>query len=132
MSQKRKSKLKKGNKQKKRMSQIGTPCSNVPFPILNQKGGLGNDDNASSFGGEDLNGVIKTPMTLKIGKKIRELIQLSNFCLPSDDLLLQGRWPQLPSALESLTSVFGMGTGVSSPPLSLGKLFNWTCTIISI
>ncbi len=50
--------------------------------------------------------------------------QLFRQQLPSNDLLLQGRWPQLPSALESLTSVFGMGTGVSSPPLSLGKLFN--------
>jgi hypothetical protein len=31
---------------------------------------------------------------------------------------LAGARPQLPSALESLTSVFGMGTGVTSPPSS--------------
>ena len=40
---------------------------------------------------------------------------------PSSDLLLQGRWPQLPSALEGLTSVFGMGTGVSPPLSPLGN-----------
>ena len=32
------------------------------------------------------------------------------------DLLSHGGNPAVPSALESLTSVFGMGTGVSSPP----------------
>ena len=53
-------------------------------------------------------------------------MQLSNFCLPSDDLLSQGRWPQLPSALESLTSVFGMGTGVASPLESPGFHAVWT------
>ena len=33
-----------------------------------------------------------------------------------DDLLSQGVSPQVPSALAGLTSVFGMGTGVSPPP----------------
>ncbi len=52
-----------------------------------------------------------------LGKNNERTIQLPQFfCLPSSDLLLQGRWPQLPSALEGLTSVFGMGTGVSPPP----------------
>ncbi len=37
---------------------------------------------------------------------------------------LTGGSPQLPSALESLTSVFGMGTGVASLPSSLHLLFN--------
>ena len=37
---------------------------------------------------------------------------------PGDVLLSQGEIPQLPSALKSLTSVFGMGTGVTSSPLS--------------
>lgn len=32
---------------------------------------------------------------------------------------LAGGNPQLPSALKSLTSVFGMGTGVTSSPSSL-------------
>ena len=34
-----------------------------------------------------------------------------------DVLLSQGENPQLPSALRSLTSVFGMGTGVTFSPL---------------
>ena len=34
---------------------------------------------------------------------------------------LPGAVPQVPSALESLTSVFGMGTGVTSPLSSPGK-----------
>ena len=36
--------------------------------------------------------------------------------LPGNVLLSQGRMPQLPSALKSLTSVFGMGTGVTFSP----------------
>src|SRR5579859_6678027 len=32
-----------------------------------------------------------------------------------DDLLSQGATPQVPSALAGLTSVFGMGTGVTPP-----------------
>ena len=35
-----------------------------------------------------------------------------------DVLLSQGVAPQVPSALTVLTSVFGMGTGVSPPPWS--------------
>ncbi len=35
---------------------------------------------------------------------------------PGGVLLSQGASPQVPSALASLTAVFGMGTGVSSPP----------------
>ena len=42
--------------------------------------------------------------------------------MPGNVLLSQGREPQLPSALKSLTSVFGMGTGVASSP-SLPDLF---------
>ena len=38
--------------------------------------------------------------------------------LPGDVLLSQGENPQLPSALRSLTSVFGMGTGVTFSPSS--------------
>ncbi len=40
--------------------------------------------------------------------------------MPGNVLLLQGREPQLPWALESLTTVFGMGTGVTSPLSSPG------------
>ena len=36
---------------------------------------------------------------------------------PGNDLLSQGVSTQVPSVLEGLTAVFGMGTGVS-PPLS--------------
>ena len=39
---------------------------------------------------------------------------------PGDDLFSQGVAPQVSSALESLTSVFGMGTGGSSPLASPG------------
>jgi hypothetical protein len=39
---------------------------------------------------------------------------------PGDDLFSQGVPPQVSSALESLTSVFGMGTGGSSPLASPG------------
>jgi hypothetical protein len=41
---------------------------------------------------------------------------LWNIGQPGNVLLLQGEIPQLPSALKSLTSVFGMGTGVTSSP----------------
>lgn len=47
--------------------------------------------------------------------------------LPGGDLLSQGTAPRVPSALASFTSVFGMGTGGSSPlmppdkPLSVGQ-----------
>ena len=40
---------------------------------------------------------------------------------PGDVLLSHRVAPAVPSALESLTSVFGMGTGVTSPALSPGK-----------
>ena len=39
------------------------------------------------------------------------------FHLPGGDLLCQDPAVQVPSTLESLTSVFGMGTGVASPSL---------------
>ena len=39
------------------------------------------------------------------------------FLLPGGDLLCQDPAVQVPSTLESLTSVFGMGTGVTSPSL---------------
>ncbi len=47
----------------------------------------------------------------------------SDLCiiLPGNVLLSQAVSRQLPSALESLTSVFGMGTGVTSPPSSPSK-----------
>jgi hypothetical protein len=35
---------------------------------------------------------------------------------PGDDLLSHAATHAVPSALEGLTSVFGMGTGVSPPP----------------
>ena len=47
---------------------------------------------------------------------------------PGDDLLSQGLASQVPSALKSLTSVFGMGTGVASSPSSPGNLL----TLISL
>ena len=47
--------------------------------------------------------------------------------LPSSDLLSQDPAVQVPSALESLTSVFGMGTGVASPPLLLDMKLDARC-----
>jgi hypothetical protein len=47
-----------------------------------------------------------------------KVIMQKNKISPGDVLLSQGEIPQLPSALKSLTSVFGMGTGVTSSPLS--------------
>src|SRR5439155_472699 len=41
---------------------------------------------------------------------------------PGDDLFSQGAAPSVSSALESLTAVFGMGTGVASPLESPGSL----------
>ena len=43
---------------------------------------------------------------------------------PGDDLFSQGVAPRVSSALESLTSVFGMGTGGASPLASPGHIFN--------
>src|SRR3954465_15615382 len=43
---------------------------------------------------------------------------------PGNVLLSQGRVSQLPSALRSLTSVFGMGTGVTFSPI------NFFCDLI--
>ena len=43
---------------------------------------------------------------------------------PGDDLFSQEVAPRVSSALESLTSVFGMGTGGSSPLASPGYIFN--------
>ena len=62
---------------------------------------------------------------LKRYKKAKDTIFLSCLSLPGDDLLSQDPAVQVPSALESLTSVFGMGTGVTSPSLSpdLMKMF---------
>jgi hypothetical protein len=49
-------------------------------------------------------------------------IRLS-FFVPGNVLLSQGLSSQLPSALRNLTSVFGMGTGVTFSPL-LPDLFS--------
>ena len=43
---------------------------------------------------------------------------------PGDDLFSQEVAPQVSSALESLTSVFGMGTGGASSLASPGYIFN--------
>ncbi len=50
--------------------------------------------------------------------------------MPGNDLLSQGLSPQVPSALEGLTAVFGMGPGVS-PPLSSPDT-NYSITSVSI
>ena len=47
-------------------------------------------------------------------------------------LTLTGGNPQLPSALKSLTSVFGMGTGVTSSPSSPDYVSSFLRTFIII
>jgi hypothetical protein len=44
--------------------------------------------------------------------------------MPGNDLLSHRAAPAVPSALESLTSVFGMGTGVAPPLSSPGNLYS--------
>ena len=55
---------------------------------------------------------------------------LRNNMKPGNVLLSQGRLSQLPSALRSLTSVFGMGTGVTFSPLLPDLFFSKTIYII--
>jgi hypothetical protein len=50
-------------------------------------------------------------------------IQVFSIKKPGNGLLSHTVTHVVPSALGSLTSVFGMGTGVSSPPLSPGYFF---------
>jgi hypothetical protein len=52
-----------------------------------------------------------------IQKNKRNNLIVVSFYLPGGDLLSRDPAVQVPSALESLTSVFGMGTGVTSPSL---------------
>ena len=47
---------------------------------------------------------------------------------PGDVLLSQGITPQVPSALRGLTSVFGMGTGVTLSPWSPETCCQWVWT----
>ncbi len=67
------------------------------------------------------------PLACKASALPAELILL--FISPGDVLLLQGREPQLPWALESLTTVFGMGTGVTSPLSSPDYFFQGQDTL---
>jgi hypothetical protein len=65
--------------------------------------------------------VVNSPSTIVLKNKTKKKQPLRatlSSHLPGDVLLSQGEIPQLPSALKSLTSVFGMGTGVTSSPLS--------------
>ncbi len=49
-------------------------------------------------------------------------VELSRIITPGNDLCFQGPASQVLSAQESLTAVFGMGTGVASPLISPGKM----------
>jgi hypothetical protein len=46
-------------------------------------------------------------------------------CYPGSDLLSHTVTSAVPSALEGLTSVFGMGTGVAPPALPPGLVFEY-------
>ena len=51
------------------------------------------------------------------------MLELARFKYrPGDYLLFRGVAPQVPSAPKSLTTVFGMGTGVASSLASPGKI----------
>ena len=63
-------------------------------------------------------------------KSVALPIELHQHVESSNVLLSQAVSSQVPLALESLTSVFGMGTGVASLPLSLDsvlKLLSYNC-----
>ena len=59
----------------------------------------------------------KTPPVLRWGPEL----------VSGSDLLFQGVSPQVPSALEGLTTVFGMGTGVAPPLLPPERLVIERC-----
>ena len=51
---------------------------------------------------------------------------------PGDDLFSRKAALSVSSALESLTSVFGMGTGMASPPVSPGFVASGCCSAASV
>ena len=53
------------------------------------------------------------PATPRLTAECSTVELLRNILKSGSDLLSQGVSPQVPSALKGLTSVFGMGTGVS-------------------
>ena len=69
-----------------------------------------------------MTGSNRRPPACKAGALPAELILLGIIYAKRRPTLTGGN-PQLPSALKSLTSVFGMGTGVTSLPSSL-HIFN--------
>ena len=69
----------------------------------------------------------------QLATKLEEALPLgsaSTQCETGGDLLSQGRSSQVPSAQLDLTSVFGMGTGVT-PALSLPRLLHQPTTLIA-
>ena len=99
----------------------GYPPTRFPIVLLRPLGQLSNM--APQVGLE--------PTTVRLTAECSTTELLRNNGMPGDVLLSQGENPQLPSALRSLTSVFGMGTGVTfslSPP----DLFYQTCIIIHV
>jgi hypothetical protein len=63
---------------------------------------------------------MQKPHSIEWGPEIRS----------GSDLLSQAVTSQVPSALEGLTSVFGMGTGVAPPPLPPETFFSLPCLAI--
>ena len=68
-------------------------------------------------------GLEPTTVRLTAECSTTELLRNNIKYMPGNVLLSQGRDPQLPSALKSLTSVFGMGTGVTSSPSLPDNIF---------
>ncbi len=60
-------------------------------------------------------------MIITFGKFTTDFSEFKNKKIPGTDLLSQGGNAPVPSALEGLTTVFGMGTGVSPPVWAPGK-----------
>ena len=98
----------------------GYPPTRFPIVLLRPLGQLSNM--APQVGLE--------PTTVRLTAECSTTELLRNNGMPGDVLLSQGENPQLPSALRSLTSVFGMGTGVTfslSPPDFSQDTFYYTC-----
>ena len=98
----------------------GYPPTRFPIVLLRPLGQLSNM--APQVGLE--------PTTVRLTAECSTTELLRNNGMPGDVLLSQEENPQLPSALRSLTSVFGMGTGVTfslSPPDFSQDIFYYTC-----
>ena len=66
--------------------------------------------------------VVPSGSVANTGNKKARRQKPAGFFYPGNDLLSHSVTRAVPSALEGLTSVFGMGTGVTPPPWSPGTV----------